>query len=351
MQQQQFVGLTMPVFTAFGWAGEETAMNFALAQLEEFIARVYLNLPRDVQTHFPFYGLDRAGQSVYVAANAEIELAPYFAFYARPMSFELQFNIQNRIALSKAWKASEARPERWLRLMQDLEPGWSLRAQQMEWDEESGETTFYQDLFKDDVSKLDLETAQQVAARAAFLCGEPKWIVPLSMSYRVPAEQAAMMGVQIIDVAVSWLRGFMPLYEALLKREPGKKKKKSSATAVSSAKIKAEKEAPTVEHFTYVSRLRPLHIRRGFVNLTPEHWPFFATNARSTSREVTLAYEGNRDKGGAIWRLVPTDQARVILSPKAHDWVDDNFAANDRVLVTASKLEGDEIEVKLEMVD
>ena len=30
----QFNGLTMPVFTAFGWAGEETAIQFALSQLD-----------------------------------------------------------------------------------------------------------------------------------------------------------------------------------------------------------------------------------------------------------------------------------------------------------------------------
>ena len=36
VQANQFAGLTMPVFSAFGWSGEETAINFALDQLQMF---------------------------------------------------------------------------------------------------------------------------------------------------------------------------------------------------------------------------------------------------------------------------------------------------------------------------
>lgn len=49
MSTTNFTGLTMPVFTAFGWAGEETAIKFAFTQLEAFIGALHVNLPRTVQ--------------------------------------------------------------------------------------------------------------------------------------------------------------------------------------------------------------------------------------------------------------------------------------------------------------
>ncbi len=350
--QQQFVGLTMPVFSAFGWAGEETALKYALTQLEEFINRVHMSLPRELQTYFPFYGLDRASQSAFLASSAQTEAAPYFAFFVRPLSLEMQYSIKDKMALSTAWKACESNPERWLELMQGLGPGWSLRIQQMEWDEDTGAATFYQDLFKDDLAALDLETAVHTTARASFLNAEPKWLVQLTLSFRVPSEQVAMLGVNVIDQAIDWLRAFMPVHETLVKREPGAAKKKPKPK-IELPKEETE-EAPRpepLEQFTYISRLKPLHIRRGFVNLTPEHWPFFASNARATSREVTLSYEDYHDRAASVWRLAPNDQARIVLTPRAQGWLEDNFEANDRIQVTASKLEDDVIEVKLEAVE
>ena len=44
-----FTGLTMPVFTAFGWAGQETAINYALDQLEQFIHLLHNNLSRQAK--------------------------------------------------------------------------------------------------------------------------------------------------------------------------------------------------------------------------------------------------------------------------------------------------------------
>ena len=41
---EEFTGLGMPVFTAFGWAGEETAQKYAYSQLEQFIALLHANL-------------------------------------------------------------------------------------------------------------------------------------------------------------------------------------------------------------------------------------------------------------------------------------------------------------------
>ena len=48
-----FTGLSMPVFTAFGWAGEETAIKFALSQLEAFVSELHANLSREVKEKFP----------------------------------------------------------------------------------------------------------------------------------------------------------------------------------------------------------------------------------------------------------------------------------------------------------
>ena len=54
---KEFNGLTMPVFSAFGWAGEENALKYALSQLQQFIDALYARLPNDVREEFPTYGL------------------------------------------------------------------------------------------------------------------------------------------------------------------------------------------------------------------------------------------------------------------------------------------------------
>jgi hypothetical protein len=105
------------------------------------------------------------------------------------------------------------------------------------------------------------------------------------------------------------------------------------------------------DSFTYVVDLKPLHIRRGFVNLTPEHWPFFALNARTETRNVTIYYDGIYDKKSAVWRLQPSEQARIVLSPAVQEWLEDNFTANDRIKVTAMRLDNDELQVSLTAVD
>ena len=100
----------MPVFTAFGWAGEETALSFALSQLELFIEALYFNLPRDSQALFPFYGLHRESQSVYLAAEEDPTSGPYIAFFARPASWEQSLIINEKATLNKAYAAASARP-------------------------------------------------------------------------------------------------------------------------------------------------------------------------------------------------------------------------------------------------
>ena len=48
-----FTGLSMPVFTAFGWAGEENAINYALDQLEQFVHLLHNNLSRQAKGDSP----------------------------------------------------------------------------------------------------------------------------------------------------------------------------------------------------------------------------------------------------------------------------------------------------------
>ena len=68
-----FTGLSMPVFTAFGWAGQETAINYALEQLELFINALHNNLSRQARADLPFAGLSRTNRSVFLAADETTE--------------------------------------------------------------------------------------------------------------------------------------------------------------------------------------------------------------------------------------------------------------------------------------
>ena len=81
-----FLGLTMPVFTAFGWAGEETAVKFALEQMKEFVAAMQRNLSREAQMAFPHHGLDKDSQGVYVAHALETDTDVHITYHARPMA-------------------------------------------------------------------------------------------------------------------------------------------------------------------------------------------------------------------------------------------------------------------------
>ena len=346
--QQPFVGLTMPVFTAFGWAGEEQALNFALSQLEDFISRLHAALPRRLQTHLPFFGLNRESQIVYLAANQEPEKDVYIGFITRPMSLELQLAANDEMAVGKALKAANADPERWRQLLGDLGEEWTLHIKQMQVDEDSGERASYQDLYKDSVANLDAETAEKLSSRAYFLHGEPQWITPFYVSHRYPAEQIATMGIDIIGVMVDQLRELLPLLEFLTGKTTAPPKKTRKKT-VKKAATRVEDIDPETQ-FVYVTRLKPLHIRRGFVNLTPAHWPFFARTARSTTRAITVGYDDHVDKNSSVWRLSSNDMARIVLSDAVRFWLEDTFEPDDKVQVTATKLDDDEIEVVLEPV-
>lgn len=358
---QQFNGLTMPVFTAFGWGGEEKALNFAFSQLEEFIRQLQANLPRTAQIHFPFSGLDKASRMVYLAANGETAQDFYIAFVVRPSSLEMILTLTNKMVLNKALKSIGTDPDKWLELMQGLEPAWSLHIPQMEYNEETEEATFYQDVYKDTVAAMTPEKAKEVGERTVFLNTEPKWLATFQFSQRIPAEQASTMGAAIIDIMAKRINNLLPLLSFFgrkigstgtqsTKKKKAKKAKTSSTTTTTSASV--TESVTSSDRFVYTTTLKPLHIRKGFINLTAEHWPFFAINARTTTRPISISYDMNKtDKDSSVWRLVSSDVARLVLGPSAHLWLQNNFDANDAVQVIATKVNPKEIEVFIDSAD
>lgn len=357
---KQFTGLPMPVFTAFGWAGEENAIKFALAQLEMFISSLHAALPRAVQERLPIFGLSREIQGVYLASEAKIEADAFIVFYARPTSLEIQLAIKDKQALAKALQNAEKEPLICHRLVTELGPEWNLRIQQMQVDEDSGEVGHYQDLYKDSVMMLDEETAVNMFQKAAYLNNEERWLVPLYLSRRVNSEQIAAMGSVVIRIISEQIMALMPVLtfftgRAVTAAKSGKTKTRSrtrgkSETAPLAAPI-IETPVGAAEGFTYVSELKPLHVKKGFINLTPKHWPFFELNSRTETRPVVVYYEGLYDKNCAIWRLQPDDQARLVLGPVVHEWLEEHAHPNDRVQVTARRLNDTEIQVSLKLVD
>jgi hypothetical protein len=352
---KQFTGLTMPVFTAFGWAGEENAINFALAELEQFIHTLQARLQREIQAVFPVAGLDNAAQSVYLATSEEVESDIYIAFHARPTSLELVMAITDEKAVARALKMAESNPDLWHRLVTELGPEWNLRLQQMQVDEESQATTHYQDIFKDSVEQLKPETAADIVAKAAFLHAEPGWVTPIYVSRRFDAEKIALMGTAVIQIVAEQVQLLMSLFRFLAgqtrRQAAAKSRSKGRAAAREKlAEVDPEPEVEPLEKFNYVTELMPLHLQRGFVNLTSHHWPFFAINARTETRPVTVYYDGRYDRKSAVWRLVPDDQARLVLSPTVHEWLEDNFVPEDKISVTAKKLDEQEIQIDLNHV-
>jgi len=359
--ENQFFGLPMPVFTAFGWAGEETALQFALSQLELFINALHAKLPRPMQTKLPNFGLSQVNKNVYLAANQDVEADIHLIYNARPMSLELQVALTNKQALNKAWKLAVKQPIMWHRLVTELGAEWSLHVQQMQLDPDSGDLVgHYQDLFKESVLSLDDETAVALLEKASYLNSEEKWVTPIFLSRRFSSDQASAMGSKIIDVMSEQISGLMPLIDFLTgqkkRKSPRTKKAKAVATkAVSKVTDAVETPADLTvsveDGFAYTSTLKSLHLRKGFVNMTPKHWPFFSLNSRTETRKVTVYYEGVYDKNCAVWRMVPNDRARLVLSPPVHQWLEDNFQLNDSIDVVARKLDGDEIQISLKMIE
>lgn len=349
MSSNQFNGLTMPVFTAFGWAGEETAVNYALSQMELFVEGLYYTLSRTAQDQFVVHGIDRASKSAYLSTTPDPEAGLVVVFNARPMSLETSLAISDKTTLAKAYTSAEAQPDNIYSLLEELGSSWKLRIQQMEIDEDSGTTALYQDLYKDGIDELDQETLTTVISRASYLNSESKWVVPLYISHFEDSEKVASMGTRIISVAAENVDKLVPLIEFLTGKARKKKarKKKTPKPRPIQAPEPVRQMSGDEEQFTYVSELKALHLRRGFINLTPEHWPFFALNVRTETRPVIIHYGGLKDEKSSVWRLVQNGQARITLSPPVHHWLEENFDVHDYVKVTAVKKEQDEIHITL----
>ncbi len=356
-QQTVFNGLTMPVFSAFGWAGEDQAIQFALSQLEIFVHRLHAHLPHEIRAQFPYAGLNRAAKVVYLAANEEVEKDLHITFYARPLSFQVALILNNKKLLAKAFKKAEANPRVWYQTLARMDPTWEMNLRQMQiTNEETNETAFYQDLFKDNVGNFSLEAAESVLGRAAYLNNEPQWVTPLSLGLRMPSEQVAIMGIKVIRVVTQKLDALMPLVRLL----SGQSQKPTAPAAAAPA---PKTHLPTsnlpatplnelatsraLDEFVYISELKPLHIRRGFINLTPEHWPFFALNARTETRPVQVKYGDKLDTKSAVWRLVPSDQARLVVGSGVQLWLEKNFRPNERITIVAQKDPQDDILITL----
>ncbi|MCA9934281.1 MAG: hypothetical protein H6662_20475 [Ardenticatenaceae bacterium] len=353
MSSTNFTGLSMPVFTAFGWAGEETAQKFAFEQLDLFISQLHARLSHTVQAELAYYGLSRENQGAYLAANSEVERDAHIAFYARPMSLEVQLAITAKEVLSKGFSAAEKDVLGAHRLVTELGPEWSLRVQQLLVEEESGAISHYQDLFKDSVSQFSPELAQEVFSKAAYLVGQEKWLVSFYLSRRLNSEQVAAMGLTVLQVLNDLVETLMPVlsfFTGRVGRKKGTRRAAARKVAVTQQAVAVETAVAPEDTFTFVSELKPLHIRRGFINMTPKEWPFFALNARTETRKVTVYYEGLYDKKSTVWRLQPGDMARLVLGPASHEWLEDAFVPNDRIELQVTRLEGNEIQVTLRPV-
>jgi hypothetical protein len=119
---ENFTGLTMPVFTAFGWAGEEAAITFALSQLEEFVQRLRANLPAPLRDELKVAGVSRENQAAYLAASEDVESDVHISFFARPMSLEIQLALTDTKVLAKGLSRAEKSPDESHKVLAKLDP-------------------------------------------------------------------------------------------------------------------------------------------------------------------------------------------------------------------------------------
>lgn len=357
--ESTFNGLTMPVFTAFGWAGEEAAIKYAYTNLQLFVQAIHQAFPREMQSYFPHYGVDKESQCAYLARNESVESDLYVTFHTRPMAFRIDVNLTDRAVLLSGFQRLAQDTAQFYRGLIRLDPEWSVRFQQMEYDADNQTATHYKDVFKGPVGELTQEKTDEVVMRAEYLNGEKdRWLAPFYMSRSYPSEFVASMGVQVVSEMVKELDSLRTVLFALSKPadrvmpKPTKKPKKSVVTA---AVVEAESAdtaaADQKERFSYIATLKPLHLRKGFINMTPNEWPFFAVNARTTTRPVTVFFENQSDPEGNVWRLSPHDQARLMLGPKGKRWLREHFGADEKINVIATKHLDDTIDIALEPVE
>lgn len=349
----------MPVFTAFGWAGEENALKYALAQMQLFIEALYLRLPADMRDDFATFGLSQENQNVYLATGSAYDKDAYIAFNARPMSLEVQLGIVGKNLLSKGMAVVSKEPEAARHVITQLDPNWTLRVQQMQVDPQTEERAHHLDLFKDSVNNLSEEQAREVFSRAAYLNEEDKWATPIYLSLRLPSERVAAMGLTILDISLDLVSSMMPVLRLFTGRKPKKSRGSKGTGKPVRRAADATEETPAGEpaitasmksmadSFTYIAELKPLHIRRGFINLTPAHWPFFSSSSRMETRDVTVVFGNNQDRHSSVWRLQPDEMARLVLGSQVHEWLEENFANSDSIRVAAQRLDNDEIRITL----
>ena len=77
----------------------------------------------------------------------------------------------------------------------------------------------------------------------------------------------------------------------------------------------------------------------------------FAINSRTTTRDIILKFDGNVDRKSSVWRMMPTERARLVLSDRVQIWMEENFSANDEIQIAATKVGEKEIEIDLALVD
>lgn len=344
-----FNGLTMPVFNAFGWTLEETALKFAISQLELFIRQLHGALPRELQTLLPFFGLDRESNTIFLARNQVTESDVHIVFYARPITFRMSIDLTERLALNRALKAITADTIKWHRILKELEGDWSLHVKQMEFDPDTGESSNYKDLYKGPVSGLTIESSTELFERTAYLNSEERWLAPIYLAKSQSSDFIANMGTAVIDVTSKEIQNLSPIFNIIIGNIA---KPAGRARARGRSREESVSSAPKgTPAFTYITTLKPLHIRKGFIILEPEHWPFFALTARSETRGVTVHYEGSIDKDSAIWRLAVNDSTRLVLGHHAHSWLENNCQPEDKVKLTVIKSASNEIDIELQLVD
>ena len=354
---ENFTGLGMPVFMAFGWAGEETAQKYAFSQLATFARKLHQKLPQSLKDDLPYHGLSEEDQSSYLAASEDIESDVFIQFNARPASFEVQLVLINKDALSKGLKQIMKDPVNLQRLLSLLEPDWNLRVQQIHVNEETGDQGHYQDIYNDSLVPFDEKKAVEVFEKTAYLNSDEKWITPIYLSQRVTSEQAAAMKQEIVSVFAERITQLAPVVK-MLRGQSARRAVRAAVKAKSGGNTKTKKKMenissvpkePSADQFTYVTELKPLHIKRGFINMTPQHWPFFSINARTESRPVDVVTESMRDKDSSVWRLQPNNLARLVLSPRAQRWLEQNFVPGDNIMLSASKIENQGIQILLDL--
>lgn len=360
MSNGQFVGLPMPVFSAFGFFSEETAVKYALEQMEQFVFSLHASLSREAQTIMPHRGLDKVSQCVYLARAMETDNDIHITFHAKPNSLRIAVNILDRNALLKAFHTLQKHPDQWMKHLGELSDGWEMRLQQMEYDPEKESAQHYKDLFKDPVSNLTATDSAELIDRMAYLNGEEKWLAPFYLTKRIPSEFISAMGQSVSREMAQEILELIPILRLLAGGIRSGKGKKAAPKTKKTTRTKKKEKATSasavaenrVEAFTFNAKLKPLHIRKGFVNMTSAHWPFFSINSRSTTREIILKYDdGYTDRKSSVWRLVPNDIARLVLSDRAHVWLEDNCKANDEVQIAATKDEEGNITIELSLVE